>query len=203
MGPTIRAQLRRGVPADMVIMSWEGLAELRAEDRIAIGSDVDLGRVPLGVGVRAGTSHPNIATVDAFNAGAADVAAGGAEMIVLPVSEILPYPGVDFVGTISRRASVRPGVRCRCGKRCEGSGSSPKAHRFPRIRQGNSFDRKNGDEADASALSYRSRRQERSLSPQIDSDDAGDLLAHDPRARRSCGGGVGEVPEPLGPQPKG
>jgi molybdate transport system substrate-binding protein len=139
-GPnTIRAQLRRGVPADVVIMSREGLAELLAEDRIAIGSDVDLGQVPLGVGVRAGTSRPNIVTVDAFkqtllraksigiqsssaiylrtkvfpqlgiasaletklsNAGAASVAAGEAEMIVLPVSEILPYPGVDFVGTI-------------------------------------------------------------------------------------------------------
>jgi molybdate transport system substrate-binding protein len=138
-GPnTIRAQLRRGVPANMVIMSREGLAELLAEDRIVIGSDVDLGRVPLGVGVRAGTSRPNIGTVDAFkqtllraksigiqsssaiylrkvfpqlgiasaleaklsNAGAASVAAGEAEMIVLPVSEILPYPGVDFVGTI-------------------------------------------------------------------------------------------------------
>ena len=37
----------------MVIMSMEGIAELLAEDRIAIGSDVDLGRVPLGVGVRA------------------------------------------------------------------------------------------------------------------------------------------------------
>jgi hypothetical protein len=131
-GPNpIRAQLRRGVPADMVIMSREGLAELLAEDRIAIGSDVYLGPVPLGVGVRAGTSRPNIGTVDAFkqtllgaksigiqsssaiylrakvfpqlgiagaleaklsNAGAAGVAAGEAEMIVLPVSEILPCP---------------------------------------------------------------------------------------------------------------
>jgi molybdate transport system substrate-binding protein len=139
-GPdTIRAQLRRGVPADMVILSREGLAELLAEDRIVTGSDVDLGQVPLGVGVRAGTAHPDIGTVDAFkqtllraksigiqsssaiylrskvfpqlgiadalegklsNAGAAGVARGEAELIVLPVSEILPYPGVDFVGTI-------------------------------------------------------------------------------------------------------
>jgi len=139
-GPnTIRAQLGRGVPADMVIMSREGLAELLAEDRIVIGSDVDLGRVPLGVGVRAGTPRPNIGTVDAFkqtllraksigiqsssaiylrskvfpklgiagaleaklsNAGPASVAAGEVEMIVLPVSEILHYPGVDFAGTI-------------------------------------------------------------------------------------------------------
>jgi len=139
-GPnTIRAQLRRGVQADLVIMSRDGLAELLAEDRIAVGSDVDLGRVPLGVGVRTGASRPNIGTIDAFkqtllraksigiqsssaiylrakvfpqlgiagvleaklsSAGAAGVAAGEAEMVVLPVSEILPYPGVDFVGTI-------------------------------------------------------------------------------------------------------
>lgn len=139
-GPaTIGAQLRRGLPADMVIMSREGLAELLAEGRIVIGSDVDLARVPLGVGVRAGTPRPDISTVNAFKqtllraksigiqstsaiylrtrvfpqlgiagaladklsgAGAAEVAGGGVEMVVLPVSEILPVPGVDFVGTI-------------------------------------------------------------------------------------------------------
>jgi molybdate transport system substrate-binding protein len=139
-GPiTIGAQLRRGVPADVVIMSRGGLAELMAEGRIAIGSDVDLARVPLGVGTRAGTPRPDIGTVDAFkqtllraksigsqssstiymttklfpqlgiagamagklsNAGPASVASGEVEMVVAPVSEILPVPGVDFVGTI-------------------------------------------------------------------------------------------------------
>jgi molybdate transport system substrate-binding protein len=139
-GPsTIRAQLRRGIPADVVIMSRDGLAELLAEGRIAVGSDVDLASVPLGVGVRAGTSHPDISTVDAFKqtllraksigiqsssaiylrtklfpqlgisnalaaklsgAGAANVASGEAEMVVLPVSEILPVSGVDFLGVI-------------------------------------------------------------------------------------------------------
>jgi molybdate transport system substrate-binding protein len=33
-------------------------------------------------------------------AGAAEVASGAVEMVVLPVSEILPVRGVDFVGTI-------------------------------------------------------------------------------------------------------
>jgi molybdate transport system substrate-binding protein len=139
-GPgTIGAQLRRGVPADVVIMSRDGLAELLTEGRIAAGSDVDLASVPLGVGVRTGTSHPDIRTVDGFKqtllraksigiqsssaiylktkvfpqlgiadalagkfsgAGAANVARGEAEIVVLPVSEILPVPGVDFVGTI-------------------------------------------------------------------------------------------------------
>jgi molybdate transport system substrate-binding protein len=139
-GPTtIGAQLRRGLPADVVIPSREGLAELLAEGRIVTGSDVDLASVPLGVGVRAGTSRPDISTVNAFKqtllraksigvqstsaiylktkvfprlgigdaladklsgAGAAEVASGGVEMVVLPVSEILPVGGVDFVGTI-------------------------------------------------------------------------------------------------------
>jgi molybdate transport system substrate-binding protein len=139
-GPTtIGAQLRRGQPADVVIMSREGLAELLAEGRIVTGSDIDLASVPLGVGVRAGTPRPDISTVNAFRqtllraksigiqstsanylktrvfpqlgiadaladklsgAGAAEVASGGVEMVVLPVSEILSVPGANFVGTI-------------------------------------------------------------------------------------------------------
>ena len=66
-GPqTIGAQLARGVPADVVILSREGLAELIAASRIAAGTDVVLARVPLGVAVRAGASKPDVSTVDAF-----------------------------------------------------------------------------------------------------------------------------------------
>src|SRR5215472_7484548 len=43
VGPqTIGAQLARGVAADVVILSREGLAELIAANRIATGTDVDL-----------------------------------------------------------------------------------------------------------------------------------------------------------------
>ena len=141
-GPTtIRTELRRGQAADVVILSREGLAELVADGRILMGSDVDLASVPLGVGVRAGTPHPDISTVNAFkqtllraksigmqstsgmylkskvfpqlgiasalkdklsDAGAADVASGKVEMVVLPVSEILPVRGVDLVGKIPK-----------------------------------------------------------------------------------------------------
>src|SRR3954462_5145615 len=46
-GPqTIGAQLARGVPADVVILSREGLAELVAAHRIAAGTEVDLARTP-------------------------------------------------------------------------------------------------------------------------------------------------------------
>jgi molybdate transport system substrate-binding protein len=66
-GPnTIGAQLRRGVPADVVIMSKEGLQALIAEGRIAAGTAADLAQTPLGLAVRAGASRPDISTVDAF-----------------------------------------------------------------------------------------------------------------------------------------
>src|SRR5205823_272231 len=65
-GPqTIAAQLARGVPVDVVILSREGLAELIAAQRIA-GTDVDLARTPLGVAVRAGAPKPDVSTVEAF-----------------------------------------------------------------------------------------------------------------------------------------
>ena len=143
-GPqTIGAQLARGVPADVVILSREGLAELVAANRIAAGTEADLAQVPLGVAVRAGASKPDVSTVDAFKqtmlkaktigvpgstsgiwlrtelfprlgiaekidlkmtprgAGATGmVAAGEADLAVMPVSEILHAAGVDFAGTI-------------------------------------------------------------------------------------------------------
>jgi molybdate transport system substrate-binding protein len=66
-GPdNIGAQLRRGVPADVVIMSKEGLGELIAEGTIAAETKVDLAQTPLGIAVRAGAPKPDISTVDAF-----------------------------------------------------------------------------------------------------------------------------------------
>jgi molybdate transport system substrate-binding protein len=144
-GPqTIAAQLARGVPADVVILSREGLSELIAAKRIAAGTDVDLARVPLGVAVRAGTPKPDVSTVEAFkqvllkaktvavpgstsgiwltndlfprlgiaekiNVKAAPrgkdatgmLAAGGSDLAVMPISEILHAPGVDFAGSIA------------------------------------------------------------------------------------------------------
>ncbi len=144
-GPqTIAAQLVRGVPADVVILSREGLDELVKAQRIAAGMDVDLARVPLGVAVRAGAAKPDVTTVEAFRqlmlkarvvavpsstsgiflmqeifprlgiaekvnvkmtprgtGAAAMVAAGEADLAVMPVSEILHAPGVDFAGKLA------------------------------------------------------------------------------------------------------
>jgi molybdate transport system substrate-binding protein len=141
-GPhTIAAQLARGVTADVVILSREGLAELIAANRIAAGTDVDLANVGLGVAVQAGAARPDVSSVDAVKElllrarviaipgstsgiwlkqdlfprlgiadrldarmtprgsdAAAMVAAGGADLAVMPISEILAAPGVDFAG---------------------------------------------------------------------------------------------------------
>jgi molybdate transport system substrate-binding protein len=144
-GPqTIAAQLARGVPANVVILSREGLSELIAANRIAAGTEVDLARVPLGVAVRAGSPKPDVGTVEAFKQlmlkaktvavpgstsgiwlttdlfprlGIAEkikvkatargkdatgmVAAGDADIAVMPVSEIVHAPGVDFAGSLA------------------------------------------------------------------------------------------------------
>ena len=142
-GPeTIGAQLRRGVPADVVIMSREGLDDLIAGGLIVAGTDVDLAQTPLGVAVRSGARKPNASAVNAFKEAllsaksiavggstsgiylttdllprlgvpsgvikitargaqaTALVAAGQADLALLPVSEILHVDGVDFAGAI-------------------------------------------------------------------------------------------------------
>jgi molybdate transport system substrate-binding protein len=149
-GPqTIAAQLARGIVAEVVILSREGLTELIAAQRIVAGTDVDLARTPIGVAVRAGTPKPEVRSVEAFkqvvlNAGtvavpsstsgiflieevfprlgiaervnvkatprgtgaAAMVAAGEAEIALLPVSEIMHAPGVELAGVIAEEIQL-------------------------------------------------------------------------------------------------
>src|SRR5262245_22320045 len=62
----IPAQIRRGVPADVIILSREGLDELIAEGKIVRGSDVNLAQTPTGLGVRAGAPKPDLASVESF-----------------------------------------------------------------------------------------------------------------------------------------
>lgn len=144
-GPhTIAAQLARGVAADVVILSREGLTELIGAKLIAAGTDVDLAKVPIGVAVREGTPRPDVSTVAAFKdvllkaktialpgstsgiwlktelfarlgladklnvvmqprgtGAAAMVAAGEADIAVMPVSEIMVAPGVTYAGAIA------------------------------------------------------------------------------------------------------
>ena len=66
-GPeTIRAQLRGGAMADVVILSREGLDELIADGRIVAGTEVGLAEAALGAAVRAGAPKPDVSTMEAF-----------------------------------------------------------------------------------------------------------------------------------------
>lgn len=149
-GPqTIGAQLARGVPTDVVILSREGLTELIAANRIIRGTDLDLARTPIGVAVRAGAAKPDVSTVEAFKqavlkaklvavpsstsgiflrdevfprlgiadkvrltltprgtGAAAMVAAGKADIGLLPVSEIVHAPGVELAGVIAEEIQL-------------------------------------------------------------------------------------------------
>jgi molybdate transport system substrate-binding protein len=149
-GPqTIAAQLARGVPADVVILSREGLTELIAARRIAAGTDADLARTPIGVAVRAAAPKPNVRSVDDFkqlvltartvavpsstsgiflieeifprlgiagrvnvkatprgSGAAAMVAAGEADVGLLPVSEIVHAAGVELAGVIAEEIQL-------------------------------------------------------------------------------------------------
>jgi len=97
-GPqTIASQLSRGVPADVVIMSREGLTELMAANRIAPGSDADLAQVPIGVAVRAGAPKPDVSTVEAFKrmvTGARTVAVPASTSGIFLVKEVFPRLGI-------------------------------------------------------------------------------------------------------------
>ena len=63
---TIGALLRRGTPADVVILSREGLDDLAKEGRVANETVVDLAQTPLALAVHAGVPKPDISTVEGF-----------------------------------------------------------------------------------------------------------------------------------------
>jgi molybdate transport system substrate-binding protein len=61
-------RLRDGEIADVLILTQEGLAGLVAEGVVAAESCVDLARSVVGLAVRAGAAHPDVATEDALRA---------------------------------------------------------------------------------------------------------------------------------------
>jgi molybdate transport system substrate-binding protein len=97
-GPqTIAAQLGRGVAADVVILSREGLSELIAAKLIAAGTHVDLARVGLGVAVRAGTAKPDVSTVEGFERAllrARTVAVPGSTSGIWLMQDLFPRLGI-------------------------------------------------------------------------------------------------------------
>src|SRR6266436_4454517 len=61
-------RLRGGEGADVVILTREGLSELAGERRVVADSCVNLARSYVGLAVKAGAAHPDIATPPALRA---------------------------------------------------------------------------------------------------------------------------------------
>jgi molybdate transport system substrate-binding protein len=61
-------RLRGGESADVVILTREGLSELAREGRVVTDSCVDLARSYVGLAVKAGAAHPDLATEPALRA---------------------------------------------------------------------------------------------------------------------------------------
>jgi molybdate transport system substrate-binding protein len=61
-------RLRGGEAADVVILTREGLDELASEGAVVADSRVDLARSYVGIAVKAGADHPDIATEAALRA---------------------------------------------------------------------------------------------------------------------------------------
>jgi len=62
------ARLRGGETADLVILTRDGLGELAAEGRVVADGMVDLARSYVGIAVKAGAEHPDIASEPALRA---------------------------------------------------------------------------------------------------------------------------------------
>jgi molybdate transport system substrate-binding protein len=141
---SIPSRLRRGEPADVVILASQALDDLIAQGTVSAGSRVDLARSNIGMAVRAGARKPDISTVEAlkrtllqaksiaYSSSASGVylstelfprlgvageiagrtqrieservgtvvARGDAEIGFQQISELIPVPGIDYVGPL-------------------------------------------------------------------------------------------------------
>src|ERR1700751_5141652 len=108
-GPnTMKAQLERGAPADVVILSREGLSELMAVGWIAAGTDVDLARVPIGASVQLGKPKPDVDTVDALKHAlleARSIAVPGSTSGIFLMEDVFPRLG------LADKLAVKVGAR--------------------------------------------------------------------------------------------
>jgi molybdate transport system substrate-binding protein len=142
---SLRQRIESGETFDVTILTTEAVDALAKSGKIAAASVSPLGRAGVGVGVRAGTKKPAIATADEMKrtllaaksvtwvgvgasrptiermlgtlgitnevqaklelapgseAATEEVAAGHVEIVLTLASEILPAPGVDYVGPL-------------------------------------------------------------------------------------------------------
>jgi molybdate transport system substrate-binding protein len=103
------ARLREGEAADVVILTREGLAGLAANGSVVAESCVELARSFVGLAVRAGAVHPDIATEAALRAtllGARSIAYSGLGASGIFFAQLIAQMGI--AAEINARATVVP-----------------------------------------------------------------------------------------------
>jgi molybdate transport system substrate-binding protein len=102
-------RLRGGEGADVVILTREGLDDMAREGRVVAASCVDLARSYVGIAVKAGAAHPDIATEPALRA--ALLAARSVAYSRIGASGILFAQLIERLGVaseINARATIIP-----------------------------------------------------------------------------------------------
>ena len=103
------ARLREGEAADVVILTREGLAGLAANGSVVAESCVELARSFVGLAVRAGAVHPDIATEAALRAtllGARSIAYSGLGASGIFFAQLIAQMGI--AAEINARATIVP-----------------------------------------------------------------------------------------------
>ena len=103
------ARLREGEAADVVILTREGLAGLAANGSVVAESCVELARSFVGLAVRAGAVHPDIATEAALRAtllGARSIAYSGLGASGIFFAQLIAQMGI--AADINARATIVP-----------------------------------------------------------------------------------------------
>jgi molybdate transport system substrate-binding protein len=109
--PTLRLldRLRDGEVADVVILTREGLTGLAAEGSVVAESCVELARSFVGLAVKAGAAHPDIATEAALRAtllGARSIAYSGLGASGIFFAQLIAQMGI--AADINARATIIP-----------------------------------------------------------------------------------------------
>jgi molybdate transport system substrate-binding protein len=102
-------RLRDGDAADIVILTREGLAELAANGSVVAESCVELARSFVGLAVKAGAGHPDIATDAALRAtlrGARSIAYSGLGASGIFFAQLIAKMGI--AAEINARATIVP-----------------------------------------------------------------------------------------------
>jgi molybdate transport system substrate-binding protein len=109
---SIPSRLRRGEPADVVILAAQALDELIAQKLVTAGSRVDLVRSSIGIAVRAGAPRPDVSSVEALTRtllGATSIAYSSSASGVYLSTELFQRLGIaDRITAKSRRIESEP-----------------------------------------------------------------------------------------------